>query len=248
MRDDGLLSDCLLDGNAGIQSRPRSLRQRALAAALLLEAAVLTGLTLRPLLTPGMPAPQFVLLARVPYPGEAAWRRPVEPSGSNSPRNPAITSPLQPVSAQVLRPAPFSAQNVAIPSIGSPGPEMPYGRPGMPFGSSDEPWVISPPKPATGTVRVVRRSEGVEESQLVSRLIPSYPQIARAARISGVVELEVLVGRDGRVLSVQVLGGSPLLAAAAKQAVKQWCYRPAILDGQAVEVEARVTVSFVLDP
>lgn len=56
-----------------------------------------------------------------------------------------------------------------------------------------------------------------------------------------------MVGLDGRVLSVQVLSGSPLLATAAKQAVEQWHYRPAILDGHAVEVEARVTVNFVLD-
>jgi periplasmic protein TonB len=72
-------------------------------------------------------------------------------------------------------------------------------------------------------------------------------EIARIARIEGTVELTVLVARDGRVLSVQVLSGNRLLAAAAKQAVEQWRYRPAILDGQAVEVEARVTVRFVMD-
>lgn len=49
------------------------------------------------------------------------------------------------------------------------------------------------------------------------------------------------------MLSVQVLSGGPLLAAAAKQAVEKWRYRPATLDGQAVEVESRVTVNFVLD-
>lgn len=67
------------------------------------------------------------------------------------------------------------------------------------------------------------------------------------ARISGVVELLVLVGRDGGVLSVEVLSGNPLLAGAAKHAVQQWRYRPAVLDGQAVEVEAHVTVNFVLN-
>ena len=87
----------------------------------------------------------------------------------------------------------------------------------------------------------------MQESQLISRVIPAYPQIARVARVSGTVELMVLVGRDGRVLSVEVLSGNSLLAAAAKQAVEQWRYHPAILDGQAVEVEARVTGRFVLD-
>lgn len=71
--------------------------------------------------------------------------------------------------------------------------------------------------------------------------------MARLAHITGSVELLVLVGSDGGVLSVDVLGGNPLLAAAAKQAVERWRYRPAILDGQPVEVEARVTVNFVMD-
>lgn len=66
------------------------------------------------------------------------------------------------------------------------------------------------------------------------------------ARITGTVELLALVRREG-VLSVRVLSGNPLLAAPAKQAVEQWRYRPATLDGQPVEVEARVTLNFVMD-
>jgi periplasmic protein TonB len=119
--------------------------------------------------------------------------------------------------------------------------------PGPPGGFGNELGSVLPPKPVGPAVRVIRRSESVQESQLISRVIPTYPQIARVARVSGTVELLVLVGRDGRVLSVEVLSGSPLLAAAAKQAVEQWRYRPAILDGQAVEVQARVTMNFVLD-
>jgi periplasmic protein TonB len=78
-------------------------------------------------------------------------------------------------------------------------------------------------------------------------VVPQYPQIARIARISGTVELLVLIGQDGRVKSIEVLSGNPMLAASAKAGVEQWRYRPAILDGLAVEVETRVTVHFVLN-
>ena len=96
-------------------------------------------------------------------------------------------------------------------------------------------------------MRIIRRSEEFQEGQLVKRIIPQYPPIARLARISGTVELLVLIGQDGRVKSAEVLSGNPMLAASAKAGVEQWRYRPAILDGHAVEVETRVTVHFVLN-
>jgi periplasmic protein TonB len=245
MRDEGFLDGCLVDGEVGVQRRRSSTRQRALAAALLFEAAIISGLALWPLLTPATPLPELVVLTPVPFGGEMARPRPVRPSAPAPRRSATIIAPdfSQPrVSASVMRTT--SAQDTAPPIIGTLGPPMPPGPPG---GFGNELGSVLPPKPVGPAVRVIRRSESVQESQLISRVIPTYPQIARVARVSGTVELLVLVGRDGRVLSVEVLSGSPLLAAAAKQAVEQWRYRPAILDGQAVEVQARVTMNFVLD-
>lgn len=250
MRDDAFLNDCLVDGEAGSKRNRRSMRQRALAAALLFEAAIISGLALWPLVTPGTKPPEFVLLAHNQYRGEAIPLRQTRPSTPNSRSQGVAISPnfsQRRISMQILHPAEISAQNTVIPAIETSSPLMPSGPPGLPGGSGNDAWSVAPPKPGRPAVRVIRRSESVQEGQLISRMIPTYPQIARVARISGTVELLVLVGRDGRVLSVEVLSGSPLLAAAAKQAVEQWRYRPAILDGQAVEVEARVTVSFVLD-
>ncbi|MFZ0335646.1 MAG: energy transducer TonB [Candidatus Acidiferrales bacterium] len=221
------------------------MRQRALAAALLFEAAIIAGLALWPLLTPATQLPELVVLTPVPFGGETARPQPVRPSTPSSRRSATIITPdfSQPrTSASVMRATPV--QDIAPPNIGTLGPTMPPGPPG---GFGNDVGFALPPKPAPLAVRVIRRSESIQESQLISRVIPTYPQIARVARISGTVELLVLVGRDGHVLSVEVLSGSPLLAAAAKQAVEEWRYRPAILDGQAVEVEARVTVNFVLD-
>ena len=81
---------------------------------------------------------------------------------------------------------------------------------------------------------------------LIHRIEPQYPAIAKIARVSGTVELRAIIGRDGSVSSIEVLSGNPLLARAAVEAVRQWRYRPTILDGEAVEVETRITVNFVL--
>lgn len=81
---------------------------------------------------------------------------------------------------------------------------------------------------------------------LIHRIEPQYPAIARIARVSGSVELRAIIGRDGSVSSIEVLSGNPLLARAAVEAARQWRYRPTFLDGEAVEVETRITVNFVL--
>lgn len=104
--------------------------------------------------------------------------------------------------------------------------------------------MIPPPRPSSP--RIIQQSEGVQSGLLVYRVDPRYPQIAISAGISGTVELRAIIGRDGRVRSVEVLSGSALLAPAAVAAVREWRYRPTLLNGEAVEVETHVTVHFVL--
>jgi periplasmic protein TonB len=241
---DAFLKECLVDGEAGRTSRRGARRQGAVVAAVGIEALIVAGLALWPLLNPGTPPPALVLLGHVPYSTDVVplHRAPTAAASRSVATVPDFS--LAPVRTQVV-PHATSIQSVPVPVIGDPGPGAPDGGPGVPFGSGTEAFPIAPPKPPV--VRVIRRSESVQESQLVNKVIPTYPEIARVARVSGTVELVVLVGRDGSVLSVEVLSGNPLLATSAKQAVTQWRYRPAILDGQAVEVESRVTVNFVLD-
>lgn len=239
---DRFLKDCLVEGRAEADNRRRSLRRKSLAAALLFEAAIVFGLVLGPLLSAGSPPPKFVVIEHGVYPVQ-----PVERVVRNAQIRPTIPVPnYSPTRIVALTVQPIP--EVGVPVLGSPNVAAPYGDPAFTGGFGDSASSIVPPKPTPpSVVRVIRRSEGAQESQLITRVIPAYPQIARVARIAGTVELIVLVGRDGGVLSVQVLNGSPLLAAAAKEAVEKWRYRPAILDGQAVEVQSRVTVNFVLD-
>ena len=86
----------------------------------------------------------------------------------------------------------------------------------------------------------------IEAAKLISRVQPAYPALAIQARIQGNVVLHAIIGRDGQVSELQVLSGHPLLVNAALDAVRQWRYSPTLLNGQAVEVETTITVSFVL--
>ena len=100
-----------------------------------------------------------------------------------------------------------------------------------------------PPPPPPAPVRV---GGNVEEPQRTHYVAPTYPQVARAARVEGVVILEAVIGTDGRVTSVQVLRSVPLLNEAALSAVSQWVYTPSSLNGRPVPVVMTVTVQFRL--
>jgi protein TonB len=86
----------------------------------------------------------------------------------------------------------------------------------------------------------------VQASNIASQVDPVYPPLAKQARISGVVRFATLISRDGSVQSLQLLGGHPLLAPAASEAVKQWVYRPTLLNGNPVEVISQVDVNFTI--
>lgn len=99
------------------------------------------------------------------------------------------------------------------------------------------------PKPVP-TVQRVRVSQGVVNGLLINRVEPTYPPLAQQARIQGIVVLTAIIGKNGSVQHLQVVSGHPVLAPAAIAAVKQWRYKPYVLNGQALEVETTITVTF----
>ena len=99
------------------------------------------------------------------------------------------------------------------------------------------------PKPVP-TVQRVRVSPGVIKGLLVHRVDPTYPPLAQQARIQGAVVLTAIIDKDGNIQHLQFVSGHPLLAPAAIEAVKQWRYKPFLLNGQPLEVETTVTVIF----
>ncbi|MFZ0539206.1 MAG: energy transducer TonB [Candidatus Sulfotelmatobacter sp.] len=92
----------------------------------------------------------------------------------------------------------------------------------------------------------VRISQGVTTGLLIQKVEPTYPTIAKAARIQGNVVLRAIINKEGVIQDLQLVSGHPMLVPAAIEAVKHWRYRPYLLNGQPVEVETTVTVIFLL--
>jgi protein TonB len=84
------------------------------------------------------------------------------------------------------------------------------------------------------------------EGNLIHRVEPQYPVVARQLRIQGAVIVKALISREGTIEQAQVTSGLSLLAPAALATIRQWRYRPYFLNGNAVEVETQITVNFVL--
>jgi len=126
---------------------------------------------------------------------------------------------------------------------GVPG-GVPGGSMGGVIGSVLSSTPVAVPKIATP--QRVRVSSGVVQGLLVRRVNPVYPPLARQARIQGVVILQAQISKDGNIENLQLISGHPMLAPAAIDAVKQWKYRPYLLNGEPVEVETQVQVNFTL--
>jgi periplasmic protein TonB len=92
----------------------------------------------------------------------------------------------------------------------------------------------------------VRISQGVTKGLLVHRIEPTYPPLARAARVQGEVVLTAIISTTGEIQNLQLVSGHPMLVPSAIAAVRQWRYKPYLLNGQPVEVETTITVIFSL--
>jgi protein TonB len=126
--------------------------------------------------------------------------------------------------------------------LGSPGDQSSNAY--VPGSIGDTVAVIPPPPPAI--VAHAPRVSIMMEGNLIHKVQPPYPPLARAARIQGAVVLRAIISKAGTIENLQVLSGHPLLVPAAIDAVRQWRYRPYNLNGDPVEVETQVTVNFIL--
>ena len=125
---------------------------------------------------------------------------------------------------------------------------VPGGIPGGQMGGVIGGIVSSTPVavPKVATPQRVRVSQGVSQGLLIRKVQPTYPPLARQARIQGNVVLTAEISKDGSIENLRLVSGHPMLAPAAIEAVKQWKYKPYFLNGEPVEVETQVTVIFSL--
>ena len=129
---------------------------------------------------------------------------------------------------------------------GVPGGILQPGANVAPPPRPTEPVPVKHP-PDTAIARLIKVGGQVAAALLRHRVDPVYPPLARQARISGIVELQGIIAKDGRIRELKVLRGHPLLVKAALDAVSQWIYEPTRLNGEPVEVDAPITVNFRLN-
>jgi len=104
----------------------------------------------------------------------------------------------------------------------------------------------APPPPKPVVTAPVRIGGNVMEAKALERTQPVYPAIAKAAHVQGTVVLHAIISKAGTVDQLQLVSGPPLLVSAAMDAVRQWRYRPTLLNGEAVEVDTTIQVVFTL--
>jgi protein TonB len=114
---------------------------------------------------------------------------------------------------------------------------------GVGGGGPNMPWLPSVHEAPSRPLGPVKRSH-LDEALLINKVEPIYPKIAIAAGIRGEVRLHAIIAKDGTIQSISVVSGHPLLVKAAEDAVRQWRYRPYVLNKEPVEVETFITVNF----
>ena len=230
----------------------------ALAASLTVQTLAVGVMIAIPLLySDHLPAvPRFISLSLpappppLPPPVETTTTtRTSRPSTSQAPvyRPPTRIVPLAEMPTINVTEAPPAFSNAS--SEGVPGS---IGSPTAFMEQIFKPIPPAQPKPkaevAPNPAKPITVSQGVQEAKILKRVVPVYPPLARQARVSGTVRLIGVIAKDGTMQQLQLVSGHPLLVDAALSAVRQWIYRPTLLNGQAVEVIAPIDVIFSLAP
>jgi periplasmic protein TonB len=171
----------------------------------------------------------------------------------NIPAPTTFTPPTKPPE-KIPDPTTVAPKQVVAVSQGVPG-GVPGGvTGGVPGGTSrgDDPPPPPPPPPPkpeptpTPVPKKLTVSGGVLQGKAINKIQPPYPPIAKAARASGAVQVQVTISEEGRVLEAAVLSGHPLLRDSALQAAKRWTFQPTELSGVPVKVQGILTFNFTL--
>jgi protein TonB len=169
--------------------------------------------------------------------------------------NPAVlVSPVVvPKDVAIISEAPALQADVA--TGGVPGGIPGVGAGGAGNGVFGTALAVAPPPPPPPPAKVVAAAGGpkqievggdVEAAMLLHQVRPAYPAMARAARITGTVRMKAVIGTDGTIKNLIAVSGHPMLVDAAMNAVRQWVYKPTVLDGVLFEVNTEIVVHFNL--
>ena len=244
LQEEDLFHDSLVI--SGKKSRP--LNPWAAVGSVTLLSLVLLALVLIPLFHTVVLLPERKSLTMLYVPPAAAASNvttvpALTPVSKNAPTNIKIPSAV-PAKQEAPSPPVDSAGGMVGGVPGGVVGGIPGGTLGeMLRGTGSLPVLAKTPAPAPKRIRVPAT---MAEANLVYDVAPKYPPEAGRERIEGTVVLMAVIGKDGNVRDVRVESGLPLLAQAAIDAVKQWRYRPYLLNGEPVEIDSQITINFNL--
>ena len=241
----GSLKSCFVEGDPEQQRRERKIRRRALVISIILQTIVVAALVVFPLLGKS----ERISYERVVLPPYAP-AGPVKHVTGNAkphdgtricifcfdPRNPP--RPLKPDEP---------INTTFNPQEGDSIPGAPNGL-NVPGGLNPDSRIPEPPRKESSVEPTKRlKVTSLEPAMLTRRVEPVYPVLARQTGREGRVELHAIIATDGTIQSLEVLSGDPLFYSSALAAVREWRYRPTVLNGQAVEIDTRITVVYKLN-
>jgi protein TonB len=230
-----MFAESLLESGAAQRTR----RGWTTAASITLQAAVLSLFVLVPLIYPNalsIAHPETISIPMFsPAPAPVTHDTPRPQAGPT----PTTSAPFVPANDSALH----FGRSTEHGGDEQPQPPSAFSIPGTSplaptVGGGPHVTLEKPPKP----IAISHMAEG----SLIYNVKPVYPRIAVESRTEGTVILHALISREGTIESLQVVSGHPFLAHAAVDAVRQWRYRPYILNGEPVEVETQITVNFRL--
>jgi len=226
----------------------------ALAASLTAQTLLVGALIAIPLIySDHLPDVHLFIPLSLPLPPPPLPPQPAQAAATSSPRNSYASARVYaPTRVVPLSQIPDIGLVEAPPILGTSADNGVPGGTGIPQGLN--PFfreIVPQPKPrvaepSPAPLKPQRVGGDVQAAKLIKKVIPVYPPLARQARVSGTVQLLGIIARDGTIQQLQVTSGHPLLVKAALDAVRQWIYRPTLLNGVAVEVIAPIDVIFTL--
>ena len=236
----GSLQGCLVEGDPEQRRRERKIRRRALALSILLQSAGLSALVLIPLFAKPARISGEIILPTAPYYKHGGPKPTPEPPRPFHPTKDVCRfcpPHAIPPTISLIDNAPPSSEPIGI-AIEGTGPSFPGQIP-----------LIGPPTsvaapPETHANKGPLHVTHIDPAMLVHRVEPVYPTLAKQLGRAGKVELRAVIATDGTIQSLQVVAGDPLFYQSALNAVRQWRYRPTVLNGQPVEIDTFITVIY----
>jgi protein TonB len=242
-----MFEDSLLESGGRLKTK----RGRTTTFAIILEIALIGVMVLLPLIfTEALPKQQlmtFLVAPPPPPPPPPPAAAPVKivKQVQTDIVNGALRTPTKiPQKIQMVKEDEAPPQMASTGVVGGVPGGIPGGQMNGVIGGIISSTPVAVPKVATP--QRVRVSAGVTSGLLIRKVNPNYPPLARQARIQGTVVLHAVISKDGAIENLTLVSGHPMLAPSAIEAVKQWKYKPYLLNGEPVEVDTEVQVNFTL--